>query len=66
MDISRLVIEAKLLQYRTRLEAMLAENKDREFRGFSLAYNEESFESLEKDIEELLYKLKILREAREK
>lgn len=48
--------EAKLLQFRVYLESMLAENKYREFSGKSLAYTEENFDSLAKEIENFINK----------
>lgn len=48
--------ESKLLQFRVRLESMLAENKHRELSGNSLAYTEENFDSLDKEIEDFIDK----------
>lgn len=48
--------EAKLLQFRVYLESMLAENKYREFSGKSLAYTEENFDNLAKEIENFINK----------
>lgn len=50
--------EAKLLQFRVYLESMLAENKYRELSGKSLAYTEENFDSLAKEIENFINKIK--------
>ena len=45
---------AKLLQIECEMQGMVAENKQREHQGLSMMYGEDSFQSLENMIQELI------------